>query len=448
MTTEKQEQQPPAKTVPPPRLRFKQFEGQGEWEEKRLGEVFTFLGNNSLSRERLNYNSGEVKNIHYGDIHTRFASHLDVAKEEIPFITQQEDVARIKPGNFIQIGDVVIADASEDMADIGKSIEVVSLDDQKLVAGLHTILARPKTDTFTLGFPGHLFKSESVRRQIQKESQGAKVLGLSANRLASVSLTFPPLPEQTHIAAALSSLDDLITAHTDKLEALRQHKRGLMQGLFPAEGERVPRLRFPEFAGAGEWEEKRLGEVTRLLSVRNKKQEKLPIYSISNVGGFVPQSEQFEGVDSHERGYDTSLYKVVEKETFAYNPARINVGSIGYSGNLERVIVSSLYVCFKTTEEINDIFLFTILKSEKFIKIVNNASEGGIRSYFFYDKLESVKLRFPTLPEQQRIAATLSSLDDLITAQADKIAALQEFKRGLMQGLFPSTTAAAQEAGK
>ncbi|UHO40375.1 hypothetical protein H5J24_10600 [Chryseobacterium capnotolerans] len=91
-----------------------------------------------------------------------------------------------------------------------------------------------------------------------------------------------------------------------------------------------------------------MGEVTTLVNKRNKNNEKLPVYSINNKLGFVPQSEQFEGVDSEDRGYDIKLYKIIDTNTFAYNPARINVGSIGYSENLENIIISSLYVCFKT----------------------------------------------------------------------------------------------------
>jgi type I restriction enzyme, S subunit len=112
----------------------------------------------------------------------------------------------------------------------------------------------------------------------------------------------------------------------------------------------IQELRFKADDGSEfpEWEEKTLGEITYKVDKKNKHKEQLPIYSISNQNGFVPQSEQFEGLDSNDRGYDISLYKIVEKETFAYNPARINVGSIGYSGKeIDRVIISSLYVCSK-----------------------------------------------------------------------------------------------------
>ena len=200
----------------------------------------------------------------------------------------------------------------------------------------------------------------------------------------------------------------------------------------------LPMRRFPEFRDAEAWVEKKLGELTYPISERNKKDKKLPVYSISNVNGFVPQSSQFEGIDSHERGYDVTLYKIVGKNTFAYNPARINVGSIGYSEELNEVLISSLYVCFKTNDDLNDLFLWHFIKSAAFNQAVNNTVEGGIRSYLFYENLATIKIQIPSLLEQQKIATTLSSLDALLTAQTAKLTALQDHKRGLMQDLFPS----------
>lgn len=198
----------------------------------------------------------------------------------------------------------------------------------------------------------------------------------------------------------------------------------------------VPRLRFKEFSG--EWEEKKLGDLTNLISERNKENKKLPIYSISNVAGFIPQSEQFEGVDSHTRGYDISLYKIIRNNTFAYNPARINVGSIGYSYDLNDFLISSLYVCFKTKEELEDIYLLHFLKTERFNRAVEQNVEGGIRSYLFYANFSNIDIHVPsTKLEQQKIADTLSSLDTLIQSEQAKLTQLQEHKKGLMQNLFP-----------
>jgi type I restriction enzyme S subunit len=199
----------------------------------------------------------------------------------------------------------------------------------------------------------------------------------------------------------------------------------------------VPVLRFPEFVDDGEWKETSLGSITKVISNRNKKNKDLPVYSINNKEGFLPQSEQFEGINSKHRGYDISLYKIIKKNTFAYNPARINIGSIGYSGNLEDIIISSLYVCFNTKEEIDDYFLNYFFKSTEFLKRVNRNTEGGIRNYLFYKSFSKINVSISSIAEQQKIAACLLSLDDLITAHKDKLTALTEHKKGLMQNLFP-----------
>lgn len=197
-------------------------------------------------------------------------------------------------------------------------------------------------------------------------------------------------------------------------------------------------LRFPEFQDSREWNIKKLGDVTYKVDKKNKDGIKYPIYSINNKNGFVPQSEQFDGVDSNDRGYDISLYKIIERNTFAYNPARINVGSIGYSGELHNIIVSSLYVCFKTEECLIDRYLQFFLETNEFNESVKNNVEGGIRNYLFYENFSRIKICLPEPSEQQKIASCLSSIDDLITAQSQKLDTLKAHKKGLMQQLFPA----------
>lgn len=159
-----------------PRLRFPDF--QEVWESLPMSVLYSFKGNNSLSRDKLNYTGGSFRNIHYGDIHTKFAQHLRADIETVPYINDDESHSTIRSENYCIAGDMVFADASEDMADIGKAIEVIDAGDVPLVSGLHTILARPNEGSFGLGFGTYLFSSEGIKKQIQRESQGAKVIGL------------------------------------------------------------------------------------------------------------------------------------------------------------------------------------------------------------------------------------------------------------------------------
>lgn len=199
-----------------------------------MGTIYSFKSNNSLSREDLNYENGFVKNIHYGDIHTKYHSLFDITKEAVPFINISESLNSFKEDSYCIEGDMIFADASEDLQDIGKSIEIINLNNEKLLSGMHTILARQIRDCLVIGFGAHLFRSKKIRTQIQKEAQGTKVLGLSANRLSKIEILFPAdKAEQQKIADCLSSLDELIVTETQKLDVLRTHKTGLMQQLFP-----------------------------------------------------------------------------------------------------------------------------------------------------------------------------------------------------------------------
>ncbi|MHA7110775.1 restriction endonuclease subunit S [Sunxiuqinia elliptica] len=217
-----------------PKHRFPEFENDGEWKFDSFCNIYSFLVTNSFSRDKLNYTQGKVKNIHYGDIHTKFSTLFDIRKEVVPFINQDIPLNRIKPENYCQVGDIVFADASEDMDDVGKNIEIINLNGAKVLSGLHTLLARQKSSKIAIGFGGYLFKSPSIRKLIQREAQGAKVLGISGTRLSEISICFPKnKKEQQKIVSTLSAIDELIKEQLEKIEQLKSHKKGLMQGLFP-----------------------------------------------------------------------------------------------------------------------------------------------------------------------------------------------------------------------
>ncbi len=135
-------------------IRFKDDDGREfpEWEERNFGDIFSFRTTNSFSRENLNYENGFVKNIHYGDIHTKFSMQFDITKEQVPFVNSEIELKRVPEDNYCKSGDLIITDASEDYADIGKCIEVVNLNNEKVLAGLHTILARPDLYKMYVGF--------------------------------------------------------------------------------------------------------------------------------------------------------------------------------------------------------------------------------------------------------------------------------------------------------
>ena len=218
-----------------PILRFPEFRGDPTWSAPQLSDLYRFKRTNTLSRDKLNYETGTIRNIHYGDIHTKFKPLFRVDEEHVPYVNPAASANGFNDGTFCEEGDIVLADASEDLDDVGKAIEVFSLDGERVVAGTHTILATRRGKVPVIGFGGQLFQSAAVRAGIKKEAQGAKVYGISANRISTIPIPIPPtVAEQQEIAKCFSELDTWIGAQLAKLDAFRTHKQGLLQQLFPS----------------------------------------------------------------------------------------------------------------------------------------------------------------------------------------------------------------------
>lgn len=406
-----------------PKLRFPEFENAEEWNVEILSKVFTRITTK---------NKENNQNVLTISAQKGLISQLDYFNKSI--------AAKDVSGYYlINKGDFAYNKSYSQGYPMG-AIKPLKYYDKGVVSTLY--ICFKINPGYNSSFFEQYFDAGMLNSKIEKIAQeGARnhgLLNINVNEFFNLELVLPQPSEQQNIADLLTSVEELITEQSNKIDALKAHKKGLMQQLFPSEGETVPKLRFPEFKDAGEWEKQTLGGITKKISRKNKDKTNYPIYSINNKEGFIPQSEQFVGIDGNSRGYDISLYKVVDKHTFAYNPARINVGSIGYSGELNNIIISSLYVCFKTTKQVNDLFIYHFFKTDLFLNFVNDNTEGGIRNYLFYENFSKITCLLPKDDEQQKIADCLSSLDDLIAEQNNKLTALQQHKKGLMQQVFPS----------
>ena len=174
----------------------------------------------------------------------------------------------------------------------------------------------------------------------------------------------------------------------------------------------APAIRFKGFSDA--WEQRKFSDITFPAGEKNRDNLPLESYSITNEHGFVPQDEKFENGGTM-READKRMYYIVSPNSFAYNPARINVGSIGYQNIGKNVIVSSLYEVFKTSEDVDDRLLWHWFKSPDFQKLIMQLQEGGVRLYFYYDKLCMGEVSLPSLEEQRKIGKLFDTLDNLIT---------------------------------
>ena len=183
------------------------------------------------------------------------------------------------------------------------------------------------------------------------------------------------------------------------------------------------------------WEQRKFEDVTFLSGEKNKNNLPFESYSVTNENGFVPQNEQFENGGTMATA-DKRMYYIVSKNSFAYNPARINVGSIGYYDGSENVIVSSLYEVFKTSEDIDDRYLWHWFKSNNFKKLIEQYQEGGVRLYFYYDKLCMCSLPTPSIQEQVKIGRYFDNLDNLITLHQRELEKLQNIKKSMLEKMF------------
>jgi len=406
--------------------------------------LYSFMRNNSLSRDKLNYENGGTKNIHYGDIHTKFPALFDITKELVPYVNSTEEIPDAQSEDYCVEGDLIFADASEDTNDVGKSMEIVRLAGEQLLSGQHTILARRKDDTLVVGFAGHLFRSGLIRSRIEKEAQGTKVYQISSSRLGGIDITFPgDKVEQQKITDCLTSLDEVIAAQGQKVDVLKAHKRGLMQQLFPREGETRPRLRFPEFRNAPEWEENTLRSTcARIMDGTHfspkSKSGPRPYLTSKNIrdGRLELSNLSYVSEDEHREIYakcPVQKFDVLLTKDGA-NTGNCTINTLDYEFSL----LSSVAVLRGEPSQITQEFLYQVLASDRMQRTIINSMSGQAITRITLEKLGSYVIPLPSLAEQEKVAVSLSSLDTQIAAESRQLAALKTHKKGLMQQLFPS----------
>nr|WP_314834558.1 restriction endonuclease subunit S [uncultured Flavobacterium sp.] len=394
-----------------PELRFFGFDKN--WEDLKFGKLYSFKTTNSLSRDKLNYEEGKVYNIHYGDIHTKFQSHFYLRNENVPYINGDVDLSKIKEELYCKTGDVVIADASEDYADIGKSIELIDIDNVKILAGLHTLLARPISEKIYVGFTSYLLKSWTLRKQIMTIAQGSKVLSLSTGRVSNLELNIPTLQEQQKIAAFLSSVDEKIQQLSRKKELLSEYKKGVMQQLFSG------KLRFKDENGKdyADWEEKKLGEIARITTGSSNRQD-------SNLDGdytFFDRSQDIRS--SNIFLFDTEAI-IVPGEGQEFIP-KYFIGKFDLHQRTYAVMDFGVNM---------GKFLFFYIGYHS--NHLNSHAVGSTVKSLRLPMFEKMPIKLPSIPEQQKIANFLSNIDTKIESTNQQINQTQSFKKGLLQQLF------------
>ncbi|MCL2719549.1 MAG: restriction endonuclease subunit S [Lachnospiraceae bacterium] len=390
-----------------PEIRFDGF--AESWEQRGLTDVLSpTVGNNTLSRADLNYDGGEVKNVHYGDVLIKFGSFVDALNDKIPFITNGT-LADYK-SNLLQDGDIIFADTAEDET-TGKVAEITNAKEANIVSGLHTIVYRPKRK-FADCFMGYYLNTHAYRYQLLPLMQGAKVLSLGRSHLATTFVRYPSsLDEQAIIADFFRNLDDTIALKKQQHEQTSNIKKAMLRKMFPKREADVPEIRFQGFYGT--WEEKILGDI--FINHPFRAYIAVPIsngkYMIIQQGdnpiiGYGDGNIFLEYADVVLFGDHTlSLYKPEKPFLIATDGVKILSG-LDLSGQ----------------------FLYVLLGRYM-------PKTQGYKRHFTIVKEETVMLP-PTNEEKNAIGDYFRNLDILITAQCEELEKLQNIKKACLSKMF------------
>ncbi|GEP64133.1 type I restriction-modification protein subunit S [Clostridium beijerinckii] len=417
-----------------PKRRFKEFENDGGWKQRKLEEVFDFsVSNNTLSRAELNYDEGEVKSIHYGDVLIKYGAYTDVVSDEIPYITEGK-VADYKV-QLLQNGDIIIADTAEDET-TGKATEITNLQDIAVVAGLHTIVCRPivKMAPYYLGY---YMNSDSYHKQLLPLMQGIKVLSLSRGNLVKTTIKYPTdKEEQAQIGIFFHRLDNLITLHQRKLEKIKALKKAYLTDMFPAEGERKPKLRFSGFTD--DWEQRKLGEVAIVRTGypfdSNDFDDKGEYLVITN--GNIQNDSPI--VDS-SLGSRVNFNNAALSE-YVLNPDDILVTMDGTVGRTAKVVEQKQILAQRVgrlTAKSDPEFVYQFLNTGEFFKKMALISHGGTIKHISLNEISSYISCMPSSSEEQtKIGTFFKSVDNLINLHQHKLEKLQNIKKAYLNEMF------------
>ena len=386
-----------------PNLRFPEF--QGEWEEHYLSDFLDFK--NGLNPKPDKFGKG-IKFISVMDILNNAVITYDCIRASV-------DVSEDELQNFcVENGDMLFQRSSETLEDVGRAN--VYMDDKPAVFGGFVIRGKKKAEYNPLFFR-YLLASPFARRKIIPMGAGAQHFNIGQEGLNRVRLHFASLDEQKKIAKILSLLDERISIQNKVIEDLKKLKCAIIETVYNGKGH-----------------EYRIGDIIEQVSQRNKRCLVNTVLSVNNKLGFINQDEQFE--DRMVASEDTSNYKVVTKDDFAYNPARINVGSIARLKSYDKGIVSPMYICFKVTDSIVPEYLESYFATNQFFKEMQKRLEGSVRLCLSFEGLCNIPVVIPNMDEQAEIGKRIHLLENKIETECNILSQYEKQKQYLLRQMF------------
>ena len=409
-----------------PKLRFSEFVNNGEWEKNRFSKYIK-LYRGSSPRPIQNYltqsNIG-VNWIKIGD--TKNAINFKINKVEEKITLKGAEKSR-----KVKVGELILANSMS----FGKTYE---LEINGCIYDGWFVL-REYEEYFHKPFLLQFLNSEYMQKQYNKLSAGGIVQNISSQIVNQTILFHTSIQEQKKIADCLNSIDSLISAQSQKVELLKEHKNGLLQNLFPKDGENIPKIRFCEFKDSKKWEQKQLGILTKVI-VGGTPSTIESSYWNDGIINWLSSGDINNGIIKQASklitplGLEKSSAKLMPPNTVVLAMTGATLGRIGYlsietSGNQS---VAGLI----PNKEYNSKFLFYLLlkNTNTILSMAGGAAQAGINKA----TIESLEFYFPLINEQKKIADSLTSIDEEINLQIQKVELLKKHKKALLQQLFPS----------
>lgn len=405
-----------------PGIRFKGF--TDDWEQRKLGDILVSLQNNTLSRADLSNKDGVAKNVHYGDILIKFGEVLDVSKESLPMISDEGVLTKYK-SSYLQNGDVIVADTSEDST-VGKCSEIAGLNGEIVVSGLHTIPYRP-VEQFASGYLGYYLNSSAYHSQLIPLMQGIKVTSISKSAVHDTDIIYPKAKEeQSKIGKYFQSLDHLITLHQRKYDKLVVIKKSMLEKMFPKDGQTKPEIRFSGFTD--DWEQRKFADYYKMSSGYAFK---MTDYCDDGAGLINGESIQHGIIN------DDNLNHLPESFIEQYPEFVLKEGDIVVglnrpitNGNLKIARIPSKYNNFMLYQRAGKIVYKAgcdkdfsyILLSQEILKHTLVEAVGSDQPFISTSKLDKWKIMMPmNIEEQEKIGVYFSNLDHIITLHQRKV---------------------------
>ena len=405
-----------------------------EWKLQTFEETFCVLSNNTLPRADLNDRGGTVRNVHYGDILTRFGEVLDCEKDEVPYLN---DLSLLTASaQVLQDGDVILADTAEDDT-VGKATEIYGLGKGRMVAGLHTIPCRVKKGAFVPKWLGYYMNSPIYHDQVLPYVTGIKVSSISKAANLGTLIAVPPLEEQRSIVSALSEVEQLLAELKKVVSKLRDFKRGCLYLMFPQEGSDIPQMREPGYVEP--WEQRKAVDIAE--------------YSKGNGYSKSDLTETGTPIILYGRLYTKYQFVINEVDTLAVPKE----GAVYSQGN-EVIIPAS----GETAEEIarasaveksgvllggdlnilrpygfiNPSFLALAISSGEPQKELAKRAQGKSVVHIHNSDIQEVVISYPTRIEQDQIVTVFRHLDHLITLHQQKYDKYLQIKKAMLSELI------------